>query len=210
MKITKYIHSCLLVEDADKTALIDPGQFSWDAGFFTPPRFKTLDTIIITHEHFDHCHMPLLEEMVKQFPQVEIITNPAVAAQLRATGFSQAQTEGAEEVEVFEANHEPLEPLGKAPANIGVHYGGRLTHPGDSHSFAESKEILALPVTAPWGSMIRAAGLALELRPKYIVPIHDWHWNTTARQQAYDRLESFFAEHDITFLKVVDGQPIEA
>jgi hypothetical protein len=57
--------------------------------------------------------------------------------------------------------------------------------------------------------MIAATGMALDLKPKAIVPIHDWHWNEAARQAAYDKLEKFFAEHGITFIKVADGQAID-
>lgn len=209
MKITKYVHSCLLVESAGRTALFDPGNFSYDAGFFSPAGFKTLDDIIITHEHTDHCHIPLLQELVKTFPSVTITTNPAVAAKLAALGFTNVTTENSLYIKLFATEHESLAPLGQAPVHTGVHYLGKFTNPGDSHTFTQCKDVLALPVTAPWGCMVRAAGLALELNPKFIVPVHDWHWNSTARQQAYQNLESFFAKHEITFLNLVDGKTVE-
>ncbi|HEU5187879.1 MAG TPA: hypothetical protein VFT87_05265, partial [Candidatus Saccharimonadales bacterium] len=69
----------------------------------------------------------------------------------------------------------------------------------------ETRDILALPVTAPWGAMIPAATLGATLKPKTIIPIHDWHWNSAARSAAYDTLEAFFAKQNITFIKPTDG-----
>jgi L-ascorbate metabolism protein UlaG (beta-lactamase superfamily) len=88
-----------------------------------------------------------------------------------------------------------------------VHYLNVLTDPGDSHTFQQTKEILALPITAPWGAMVRAVNVALELQPKYIIPIHDWHWSDDARAQAYDMLEPLFEGQGITFIKPVTGEP---
>ena len=88
------------------------------------------------------------------------------------------------------------------PDKIGVHYLDKFTDPGDSHSFTETKAILALPVQAPWGSKIAAINLALKLQPKYIIPIHDWHWRDEAREQSYNDLEKLFADKGITFYKI--------
>lgn len=206
MKITKYVHSCLLVEDQGRVAVIDPGMFSVGSGVVDA--LQRLDDIIITHEHPDHLDLNLFRHLVSRFPQAQIYSNPATAIKLRALGVS-VFTQDQPGVDFFACKHEPTEPLGKTPENTGVHYLGRLTHPGDGHHFTHTKDILALPLTAPWGTLTRAASLALELAPRYILPIHDWHWNTAARQQMYERLEAFFAEHGIRFIKMIDGRPVE-
>ena len=108
----------------------------------------------------------------------------------------------------FDDPHEAVEPLFITPDQIGVHYLAMLTHPGDSHSFSETKAILALPVTAPWGATTTAVKLALELKPQYVLPIHDWHWRPEARDQMYSALEQAFAQHGITFVKLVTGEPV--
>jgi L-ascorbate metabolism protein UlaG (beta-lactamase superfamily) len=205
MKITKYVHSCLLIETPERVGIIDPGQFSWESGLVTVDTLERLDDIIITHEHFDHFHLPFVQALLTKFPQAQIMTNPAVVAKLAEVGIA-AQTTGNNSSELFATNHEGLAPLGTPPQHIGVHYMGKLTHPGDSHHFTQTKEVLALPVTAPWGSMINAAAVGSQLKPKYIIPIHDWHWNKTARQNAYNTLETFFRKQGIAFLKPVDGQ----
>jgi len=108
---------------------------------------------------------------------------------------------------LFDSPHESVAPLFPQPEEIGVHYLDALTHPGDSHSFSETKQILALPITAPWGATVNAVNLAVKLKPKYVIPIHDWHWRDEARENMYGLIEEALAKHGITFLKVKNGEP---
>jgi hypothetical protein len=62
-------------------------------------------------------------------------------------------------------------------------------------------------VQAPWGSTVNAVKLALELKPRYVIPIHDWHWNEQAREGMYKNLENIFKQNEITFIKAVNGEP---
>lgn len=210
MRITKYVHSCLLVETPERVGIIDPGEFSWESGLFDITTLQRLDDIIVTHEHQDHMSIPFIQALIAKFPAASIITTESAAGQLRAAGFMQAAHQANQAVEFMVADHESLQPLVPAPIqNIGVHYVGQITHPGDSHHFAESKRILALPMTGPWGTIPRAAELGAELKPEVIIPIHDWHYNDQARATFYSRLEAFFAERGIRFVKPENGTPIE-
>jgi L-ascorbate metabolism protein UlaG (beta-lactamase superfamily) len=209
MKITKYVHSCLVLEDTDYVAVIDPGEFSWQSGLFSVDSLPRLDDIIITHEHSDHMYMPFIDVLRDTFPGARMTGPVAVAGQLANNGIEGVLTKSHDDIELLVTEHESLKPLGERPEHTGVHVRGILTHPGDSHHFTETRDILALPVQAPWGSMMNAAALGLSLHPKYIVPIHDWHWNETARQGAYERLAQFYAEHGVTFIKPQDGVAFE-
>lgn len=208
MKITKFVHSCLLVEDQDKTVLIDPGDFSVE---LLKPRLTTilkLDYLLITHEHFDHMNIPLVKEIVNQH-KPKVISTESVQEILSKEGIK-IQTDGDEYVQLEQVPHESIAPLGSTPQNVLFHVGGKLTHPGDSHSFSSSKEIVALPIQAPWGSTINAVNLGLKLQPKKIIPIHDWHWNTDARLSQYTRLQEFFLTTEIEFIPPQDGESFDA
>ncbi len=205
MQITKFVHSCLLVETPNRAAMFDPGQFSWESGLFNIDKLAQLDDIFITHEHFDHLWMPFIEALVAQFPQVGIVGPQAVVAKLAEAGI-QATTQTPTGVELLAANHESVAPLGVAPEHTGYHFLDKFTHGGDSHHITRTKEVLALAVTAPWGTLMRCAELGAALKPKVIIPIHDWHWNDVARRQAYDRLEEFFKDQGIAFIKPVDSE----
>lgn len=208
MKITKLAHSCLLVEmpePVNRTVLFDPGKMSVE--YIEAAALKYLDDIVISHEHFDHFDKATVQKLAKDFPEVQILAPADVVKQLTADGV-RASVTAQEGMEVFEAPHEQLEPLGQTPAAIGVHYLNALTHPGDSHHFTASKAILALPVTAPWGTTMRAVELAAELKPQYVIPIHDWMWKDEWRQQMYAGMAQFFEGQGIAFLQPVDGQPL--
>lgn len=210
MKITKFVHSCLLVETDKEAILFDPGVFSWNSGLCDVEALPKLDTIVITHEHPDHFHQPFVQALIQKFPEVCFITTPSVLTALQEMGIKNAHCESTPSLQVFSTKpHAHLGPLGPTPENIAVHVDGRLTVGGDRHDLEESKEILALPITAPWGSVEAAAEMVLRLNPKYVIPIHDWHWNDDARQAEYKRSGGIYKEHGITLVEAVDGQVIE-
>jgi L-ascorbate metabolism protein UlaG (beta-lactamase superfamily) len=205
-KITKYVHACLLVETPGQVALFDPGSLSTQS--IKLDGITQLDDIFITHAHSDHYDVEFIKKLVAKFPDVRITTTDELVKELDKAGLA-AGSQAPEGVEFFNSPHENVKPLYPQPQEIGIHYLNSLTDPGDSHSFTETKAILALPVTAPWGSNIKALNLALELKPKHVLPIHDWHWRDQARQQAYDMLQKQFSQHDITFHKLENGKPVE-
>lgn len=208
MKITKFVHSCLLVETPERTAVFDPGSMSEQA--LDVDVIERLDDIIITHQHGDHLSMPLIKKLVAKFPDVRITAPTEVVAQLKAEGIT-ASDQPSEGIAFFDAPHEAIRPYFNSdpPQEIGVHYLDKLSDPGDSHSFHETRAILALPVQAPWGSTVDAVRLALDLKPKFIIPIHDWHWSDSARKGAYENMEKLFAENGITFFKMETGQAVD-
>lgn len=208
MKITKFVHSCLLVETPDRVALFDPGTMSEEALSPAISGLVGLDNIFITHVHQDHCSPALIKKLVAKFPDVRITGPPEVVAVLAKEDIT-ASDQAPEGVTFFDSPHENVQPLFPQPEQRGIHYLDILSDPGDSHSFSETKAILALPVTAPWGATIKALNLALELKPQHVLPIHDWHWREEARQQTYAMFERILGEKGITFHKLETGQPVE-
>jgi L-ascorbate metabolism protein UlaG (beta-lactamase superfamily) len=171
-------------------------------------QISRLDDIFITHIHADHVDTQLVQKLVDKFPDVRITSTPDVVAQLKESGIT-ASDKAPDGVSFFDSPHESVKPLFGQPQEIGIHYLDMLSHPGDSHSFHETKTALALPVAAPWGSSIRALNLALELKPKHVLPIHDWHWRDEAREQMYDMFERILGEQGITFHKLQTGVPVD-
>jgi L-ascorbate metabolism protein UlaG (beta-lactamase superfamily) len=54
VKITKYEHACLVVEEAGETLVIDPGVLA------KLPELTNVVAVVVTHIHPDHLHMPNL------------------------------------------------------------------------------------------------------------------------------------------------------
>lgn len=208
MQVTKFVHSCLLVETPERTAIFDPGTMSAEALGAAIPELSRLDDIFITHIHQDHCDPELIKRLVAKFPDVRITGTPEVVAELAKEGIKASNTPP-EGVTFFDSPHEKIHPPSPTPQQIGIHYLDVLSHPGDSHSFHETKAVLALPMTAPWGSNVRAFNLALELKPRFVLPIHDWHWRDEAREGTYNMFEQRLGEQGIKFYKLQTGQPVE-
>jgi len=197
MKVSKHTHSCLLVEENNTNILIDPGIFTYNEKALDINKLTKLDYILITHEHSDHCHPPFIKELVQKFPEVKIISNNSVVELLKKENIK-ATTAGNEFIQLETLTHEKLwdkEP----PQNTVFKVFDKLTHPGDSLNFKTTSEILALPITAPWGSTTQAIEKALQIKPKIIIPIHDFMWKDEVRTAMYERLTNFFSPLGIEF-----------
>ena len=209
MKISKYIHSCLLIEKDGTSVLIDPGQYTLDEDALPVEDLESLDVVLITHEHEDHMSLPLLKRIIGRFPNVKIVTSGVVADLLAKEGV-QATIQLPEFVKMEQIPHERV--LALAPHNALFHIFGEVTHPGDSLQFSSSNEILALPIQAPWGSMVQALEKAASLnpKPKLVIPIHDWHWKDVARHKLYEAAAEYLREQGISeFRGLEPGESID-
>jgi len=209
MNVTKYLHSCLLIQEQEKTILLDPGNYTYQEKIFPLDSLKNLDAIGITHEHQDHMDISFIKELVSKFPNVPIFSNLSVKAILAKENID-VQTTGNEILSLQDLPHEKLlsifPPL--AP-NFGITVFNMLLHVGDSLKFKQVPKVLALPVQAPWGSLVASAEKALAAKPLYIIPIHDYHWKDEARKQFYQWLVGFYKPQGITFFPVETGETIE-
>lgn len=206
MKITKYNHACLLVEEKGKVVLIDPGNYS--EGILPIDKINQLDYILVTHEHQDHFYMPLIQALVTKFPKVKIIGSSPVVEALQKENIT-ATTKGDENISVEIVPHEKVWGFA-VKENIMVTIFGKLAHPGDSHTFKTSAEILALPVVAPWGSTTRAVEIAEGLKPKVVIPIRDGMLKDESRKGTYAWIASHLTTKGIDFKQIENGETIEA
>lgn len=210
MRITKLVHSCLLIEEAGQAVLIDPGSFSWESGVAGHRALPSLNAIVITHDHADHYHPAFLEKAAKDNPTAVIITTEQLQAKIaRLKLANTVRATGVADIVVFEAPHEPLPLQLPVPQNIGVHLFGRLTHPGDAWQLPQTREILALPMSAPWGSLKQALDAVVKLSPKIVLPVHDWHWHEAARRQMYQMSHRLLEPKRVRFMALQNGQPVE-
>mgnify|MGYP001823334458 FL=1 len=188
--ITKLVHACLLVDVGGTRTLIDPGTFSWQDERFDASMVEGADRILITHEHADHVSVDFLRAALERSNDAVVETTAALQGILAEEGI-RAVTEGTPQ---FTAPHERI-PMGPGPQNIGFHVGGVLSHPGDSHSFVETMPILSMPFAAPWGSLTNGADRARLVRPRYVIPIHDWFLSDPGRTFMY-RLAAMALDQD--------------
>ncbi|OGI60303.1 hypothetical protein A2641_01095 [Candidatus Nomurabacteria bacterium RIFCSPHIGHO2_01_FULL_37_25] len=175
MKITKFGHCCLLVEENGVRILTDPGIYSTQQN-----EIKNIDIVLITHEHSDHFHIDSIKEILKNNPQIKIITNKSVGVFLEKENIAFSILEDGEN---YDANGVLVEGFGKDHAlmhtsippiqNTGYFIANKFLYPGDSFTNpGKQVEILALPVVAPWMKLLEGIDYALLLKPKICFPVH--------------------------------------
>lgn len=69
MKITKYIHSCLVIEKGLDRILFDPGLFSFAENQVKPSQFQNLNAVVLTHYHPDHIDEESLKTIIIKQPE---------------------------------------------------------------------------------------------------------------------------------------------
>src|SRR5438477_410569 len=133
MKITKFGHSCLLIEHNGSRILTDPGIFSELSGDLK------IDALIITHTHPDHLDLDKIRRLTLANPNLRVITNSEVAEELaelalkpEITEGDGASTIGEVSVQGFGKTHQEIHPSMPLIKNISYFMAGRLWFPGDS------------------------------------------------------------------------------
>jgi L-ascorbate metabolism protein UlaG (beta-lactamase superfamily) len=209
IRLTKFAHSCVLVEYDSKAVLFDPGNYGWETCQTVIDKIDHIDIIAITHEHADHFYLPFVEAVMGKFPAVKILSSQQVLSKLGGLPATAIGSEPDQDFQFFTAPHEDLPFSQPGPENTGIHFADVFTHPGDSHSFNETRHILAMPMTAPWGSMVSALDKIVALKPRIVLPIHDWQWRPDALENFYIRFQEPLAAKGIQFLVPRDGLGIE-
>lgn len=208
MIISKHVHSCLLVKDQGKTILVDPGNYSYEAHALTIDTLRQLDALVITHEHQDHMYLPWIQEILRKFPNTPIYTTESAKKMLEQASIQNVHTEGNTFITLEPVPHEKIW-VGTPVQNVMATLFGKFASVGDSLTFGYSPEVLALPVTAPWGHTTWAVETALQVKPKVIIPIHDSMWKDDFRKGIYQRLKEFFGQHGIDFKAAETGEVVK-
>jgi len=208
VRIHKFTHSCIYIEDDDVSILFDPGSYTAKEKSLDIDNLPSLDYILITHEHADHFDIHLIKKILDKFPDAKIITNHSVKKLLSNERIHSSTTQADF---MWISNHKHEKVLGPDVMNWGFNIKNKIFNPGDSYEFDKSQtsEILLLPIQAPWGHMVQAVEKALSVKPRYVIPVHDWHWREEARQALYEQAESVLGKEDITFIKDIEKVPFE-
>src|SRR4051812_35750265 len=111
MKISKYLHSCLVFEEEGYKLLVDPGKFSFAEGLVKPEQFADVRSIIITHVHPDHLDIETLR-IITQLSGASILANKQVGEKLTEANIpfellcNGIQQLGPFKIEAFSVTHE--------------------------------------------------------------------------------------------------------
>ena len=176
MRLRKLGHSCVRLEQAGKTLVIDPGSFS------APDALEGANAVLITHEHVDHVVVDAIRTAAQRTPDLHIWTNSSVAEMLAGDGLHVDSVAGGDRFRAVDAFdvvvvgewHAIIHPDVPRVRNITFLVDSLVFHPGDSFTLPEQPvETLLLPVYAPWCKIAEVIDFARAVKPRLALPIHD-------------------------------------
>jgi L-ascorbate metabolism protein UlaG (beta-lactamase superfamily) len=209
MRLTKYGHSCLLVEEGPARLLLDPGTLS--GGF---EEQEGLTAVLVTHQHADHLDLQRLCTLLDRNPGARVLCDEGSAEQLAAAGAAVEVVHDGEEldvggvaVRVSGRDHAVIHPDIPMVPNVGYLVGGRLFHPGDAFTPpGRPVEVLAVPAGAPWLKVSEPIDYLRQVRPKVAVPVHELVLSQAGKAIHYRQLEQLGGA---TLRVLDDGAPVE-
>ncbi len=213
MKLTKYEHSCVVLEKDGKSLVIDPGIFS--PSFEVP---QNVVGVVVSHEHPDHFDIEKLQLVSGSNPDAVIYTNPSVASliggDLKARVVSKQPGEG-EVVGNFQlqfvgGQHAVIRLNIPICENLGVIVDGCYYHPGDSY-FEPSERYawLGIPLSAPWAKISETVDFINSSKAKKAFQIHDALLSEAGRM-VYDRqIQAVCNDADVELCFLKPGEQIE-
>jgi L-ascorbate metabolism protein UlaG (beta-lactamase superfamily) len=175
MRLTKFEHAALLLEDSGKKLFVDPGSF-------TTPVTDTANTVavVITHEHADHWTPEQLKRVLDLSPEAQIFAPEGVAR--AAADFDVTVVRAGDTVEAgpftlrfFGGVHAVIHSSIPTVDNLGVLINDELYYAGDSFTIPEGVEVdmLAAPAGAPWMKVAEVMDYVLAVKPKRSFAVHE-------------------------------------
>lgn len=208
MKITKFGHCCLLIEESNSRILTDPG--SWN----DVPELNAIDAILISHEHSDHVHIESVKKILSSNKGAVIYTHEGVKKLLDAGNIPCILIKDGEEVFMkgvsissFGTKHACIHHDMPSVHNTGFYIANKFFYPGDSfHNPDKEIQILALPVIGPWMKMEEAIDYAKAIKPKVVFPVHDGMLRDDRR--AFTRMipKTLLEKEKIEFVDIKEGE----
>jgi L-ascorbate metabolism protein UlaG (beta-lactamase superfamily) len=186
MRLTKFSHSCVRIEHDAGVVVIDPGTLS------EREALDGVDTVLITHEHFDHLDVGKLADVLGKRPNIELYTHPDVMAKLGDLASAARPVVAGDEfvaaglqVRVYGGLHAIIHPELPRVANVGFFLeadgGGGIYHPGDSFDVPTDARVdtLFVPVAGPWMKLSEAVEFVRQVGPRHAYAMHEAVLNET-------------------------------
>ena len=191
MKITKYEHACVVIEDKDQKLVVDPGVFTTSL----PTDLRSVVGVVITHQHADHLNKEHLQNIFSQNPNMTVFAPQDVLNELTGIKVTKVLAEPGQTMNVgtftldfFGRDHAVI--YETIPCqNVGVLVNKSFYYPGDS--FTEPGvpvKVLAVPAGAPWMKMSEAMTFIHAMQPETAFATHDVLYNNIGAHMSYNYL----------------------
>jgi L-ascorbate metabolism protein UlaG (beta-lactamase superfamily) len=175
VRLTKYGHACVRIEDGDRVLVIDPGTYSEMEAVYGAT------SVLVTHEHADHVDVDKLTAAVALNPQLTVHTHADFAAPLAewlgvgVTAVAAGDSFTASGFTVTAVGGEHAEIIDGLPGcpNLGFIVDG-VYHPGDALFVPDDPvDTLLVPSSGPWLKHREAIEFLRAIGATRAFPIHD-------------------------------------
>jgi L-ascorbate metabolism protein UlaG (beta-lactamase superfamily) len=210
MKLTKYEHSCMVIQKGDSSLVIDPG------GYTTP--LTDLDGvvgIVITHEHADHWTPEQLTRILDRNKGARIFGPAGVVA--AAPGFTIESVAAGDVIEVdpftlkfFGEKHALIHSSIPIVDNVAVLVDDTFYYAGDSYT-VPGVEVgtLAVPVGAPWLKIGDVIDFVEAIKPRKSIPVHEAVLSVIGKNMANGRVEAATTRNGGEFFALETEESLE-
>ena len=211
MRITKYEHAALRVDEAGRSLIIDPGSFT------TPlDELGDVVAVVITHEHPDHWTGSHLDRILRAAPGTPILSTAGVAAaasdhEITVVAPGDEVVIGGFTLRFFGGRHAVIHESLPEIQNLGVLVNDELYYPGDSYAVPEGVDVstLAAPLGAPWLKIGEAMDFVLAVAPRRCFGTHDMTLSTIGRTMHRQRLQWATEQGGGTFFELDPAESLD-
>ena len=211
MRLTKFEHSGLELEERGAKLFIDPGAY-------TSPLTDTAGAVavVITHEHPDHWTPEQLNRVLELSPEAKIYGPEGVAA--AASGFDVTVVHAGDTIQAgpftlrfFGGKHAVIHSSIPVVDNVAVLVNDTLYYAGDSFAEPEGVEVdlLAAPAGAPWMKIAEVIDYVLALKPKRSIPMHEMVLSRAGKDMSNARLKWATEQNGGTHYPLEPGDSLE-
>lgn len=211
MRVTKFEHASLRIDQNGETLLIDPGSFT------TPlSELGSVVALVLTHEHPDHWTPEHLDRILRVVPGIPIFAPAGVAHaaqgyEITVVSPGETRTVGEFTLRFFGGTHEIIHSSIPVIDNVGVLVNDELYYPGDSYAVPEGVEVgtLAAPLGAPWLKIGDAIDYVLAVKPRRAFGTHDMTLSVAGKTMHRQRLEWASQQGGGEFFALEPGESLD-
>lgn len=215
MRVTKFEHATLRVDESGDTLLLDPGSFT------TPlDDISGAVAVVITHEHPDHWTPEHLDRILREAPGIPIFAPAGVAAaasaaapnaEITVVAAGDTVSAGRFTLRFFGGDHAVIHSSLPTVQNLGVLINDELYYPGDSYAVPDGVDVdtLAAPLGAPWLKIGDAMDFVLAVKPHRAFGVHDMTLSVSGRDMHRARLKWATEQHGGEFFELDPGDTID-
>lgn len=211
MRVTKYEHATLRLDEAGDTLLIDPGSFTTPLDDLTG-----VVAVVLTHEHPDHWTPEHLDRIRRAAPDARVFGPAGVAAaadgrEITVVSPGDNVEAGSFRLRFFGGTHALIHSSVPLVDNVGVLVNDELYYPGDSYAVPEDVAVgtLAAPLGAPWLKIGEAIDFVLDVRPRRAFGVHDMTLSVLGRNMHRSRLAWATEQGEGEFFELDPGDSLD-